>query len=156
MIEKGMIKKGVKVPENADEVLIAMDKKIANKNKIRVIKEKRKLHIETKEADKMTAEKKLQTYGTHRDFVIAGNRKVPIEQTILIEKRNPITNKLERHFKLKEGYKLNTKDNKNKAELIAPNKPGTVKEILTPRNPELTAKTDFVAKGSDTFGRVSY
>tara|TARA_R110002050_G_scaffold73041_1_gene157294 strand:+ start:258 stop:5279 length:5022 start_codon:yes stop_codon:yes gene_type:complete len=150
MIEKGMIKKGVKVPENADEVLIAMDKKIANKNKIRVIKEKRKLHIETKEADKMTAEKKLQTYGTHRDFVIAGNRKVPIEQTILIEKRNPITNKLERHFKLKEGYKLNTKDNKNKAELIAPNKPGTVKEILTPRNPELTAKTDFVAKGSDT------
>ena len=150
LIEKKIVKKGVDVPKNTDEALIALDKKKAKLNEIRAVKKKRKLHIETKEADKMTAEQKMQTYGTNKDFVRIADRMVPIEQTILTTKRHPITNKLEHNWKLKKGYELKSVANKNKAELIAPKSSSKKKEILIPQNPELTAKTDFVAKGSDT------
>jgi len=45
MIEKGMVKKGVKVPENADEVLTAFDKKKLKQDKIRDVKKNRLLNI---------------------------------------------------------------------------------------------------------------
>ena len=47
MIEKGMVKKGVKVPENADEVLTAFDKKKLKQDKIRDVKKNRALSIYT-------------------------------------------------------------------------------------------------------------
>jgi len=45
MIEKGIVKKGVKVPENADEVLTAFDKKKLKQDKIRDVKKNRLLNI---------------------------------------------------------------------------------------------------------------
>jgi len=45
MIEKGIVKKGVKVPENADEVLSAFDKKKLKKDQLRNVKKNRLLNI---------------------------------------------------------------------------------------------------------------
>ena len=115
--QKGLAKKSV-------DDLIAADKKIARtESKTKGIRKKkriRKLHLETKDADKMTVEQKFRTYGTNSDFVTVGNRQVPIEQTVLTVKRNPITNKLERSYKIKEGYRVKSAAEKVKQNLLPP------------------------------------